>query len=342
MRVLFDIVHPADVLFFKRPMETLIARGDEILILSRRKDIACDLLDAFGLDHVPVTTAASGTIGLAKELIARDIAVLRHIRRFRPDVMIGFGGISISHAGFLSRTKSISFYDSENASLQTRITWPFISALYVPEAYSGPTPAGRTTRLKGTKDLSYLHPAAFNPDRAQAISAGLEEGKDNFFVRLVSWRANHDLGKSGWTEDLLRKVIIRLSAMGRVHVSSEDPLPADLSSYAYAGPKNAVHHVLAHCRLLVGESATMASEAAVLGVPAIYSGRDFPGYVHELEQIGLIRNIADVTEDDLMPAIDDLLSTPLSEVQALRDAFVEGCPDWADAVVEALDRYGQV
>ncbi|MBT8460544.1 MAG: hypothetical protein KJN60_12815 [Boseongicola sp.] len=45
MRVLFEIVHPADVLFFKRPLETLRARGDEFLVLSRHKDIACDLLD---------------------------------------------------------------------------------------------------------------------------------------------------------------------------------------------------------------------------------------------------------------------------------------------------------
>ena len=203
MRVLFDIVHPADVLFFKRPIEALIGRGDKVLILSRRKDVACDLLDSFGLPHTPVTTAGAGVLGLAKELITRDIAVFRQARRFRPDVMIGFGGVAISHAGALLRTRSISFYDSENASLQTRLTWPFISALYVPQSYAGPTPEGRTTKLKGVKDLSYLHPSAFHPDKALALSAGLDPNRANYFVRLVSWRANHDLGKGGWTEALL-------------------------------------------------------------------------------------------------------------------------------------------
>ncbi len=36
-------------------METLTARGDQILILSRRKDVACDLLDTFGLDQADWT-----------------------------------------------------------------------------------------------------------------------------------------------------------------------------------------------------------------------------------------------------------------------------------------------
>ncbi|MBT8460832.1 MAG: hypothetical protein KJN60_14270, partial [Boseongicola sp.] len=118
MRILFDIVHPADVLFFKRPIEMLLARGDEIRVLSRRKDIACDLLDAFDIPHNPVSTAGTGVFGLARELLVRDIAVLKHCRTFKPDVMIGFGGVSISHAGWLTRTPSISFYDSENATLQ--------------------------------------------------------------------------------------------------------------------------------------------------------------------------------------------------------------------------------
>lgn len=341
MRVLFEIVHPADVLFFKRPIENLIARGDEVMILSRHKDIACDLLDAFGFAHIPITSAGSGLVGLACELVARDIAVFRHVRSFRPNVMIGFGGVSISHVGKLLRTKSISFYDSENATLQTSITWPFISELYVPVSYTGPTPIGRTIQLKGTKDLSFLHPAAFTADESEALAAGFDPATNNYFVRLVSWRANHDLGKDGWTEDLLRKVVNRLSDTGRVHLSSEVPLPADLAGYAYSGPKSAVHHLLAHCRLLIGESATMASEAAILGVPAIYSGRDFPGYVRELERAGLIRNIEEFNEPGLLAVIDQMLALPPSRVRAARDAYVASCPDWAEVVVEALDKHGQ-
>lgn len=340
MRVLFDIVHPADVLFFKRPIKALIARGDDVLILSRVKDVTCDLLEEFGLPHRPASTAGRGVIGLARELIMRDIAVLRAALSFRPDVMIGFGGTAISHAGLLLRIKSISFYDTEEASLQNRITWPFISALYVPEAYDGPTPAGRTVRVKGVKDLSYLHPAAFRPDRAKAVAAGLAGDRDNYFIRVVSWRANHDLGKSGWSLDVLRAVVARLAETGRVHLSSEEALPADLQPYAYAGEKTAIHHLMAQCRLYLGESTTMASEAAILGIPAIYAGGDLRGYVAALEAADLIRRIEVIEADALMAAVTAALSVPASEARAKRDAYVSGCPDWAEVIVAAIDAHG--
>jgi len=88
MRVLFDIVHPADVLFFYNTIRTLEARGDEYLILSRHKDVACELLDQFGLAHKPVSTAGEGTFQLGVELIRRDLAVLKEARRFKPNVKL--------------------------------------------------------------------------------------------------------------------------------------------------------------------------------------------------------------------------------------------------------------
>jgi len=99
LRVLIDIVHPADVLFFKRPVEMLMARGDAVEIVSRRKDVACDLLDEFGLTHRAISTAGHGIFGLAAELIGPDWAMLRATRRFRPDAMIGSAASRFSMPG---------------------------------------------------------------------------------------------------------------------------------------------------------------------------------------------------------------------------------------------------
>ena len=337
MRVLFDIVHPANVLFFKRPIEALRARGDSVLILSRKKDVACALLDEFGFPHEPVSRAGSGLTGLARELVRRDWAVLRAARRFRPDAMIGYGGVAISHVGRLLGIPSISFYDTEAAWLQTRITWPFISHLYVPDSYTGPTPAGRTTRLRGTKELSYLHPSAFTPDRDVALEHGLDPERDNFLVRVVAWRANHDVGKKGWTPDTLRDVVARLSERGKVHLSSELPLSEEFEPLRYRGPSTRIHHLIGHCRLLVGESATMASEAAILGVPSIYAAPDHRGYVSALEAAGLVTTVTEPDTRSIGAAVETMLARPLAETVAARDAYVAACPDWAAAVLEALD-----
>ncbi len=331
-------MHPADVLFFKRPAEILKSRGATTHFLSRKKDIACQLLDKFGFDHEPITTAGTGLLGLALELLQRDVRTVLAARRFRPDVMIGFGGLAISHAGRALNIPSISFYDSENATLQTRLTWPFIDSLYVPQSYNGPTPSQRTARIPGTKELSYLHPSAFSPNRETAIRNGLDPDTDNFFIRVVAWRANHDIGKSGWDDETLRNLIAWLEKRGRVHLSTEVPLSGEFERLTYKGSITDVHHLIGHCRLIVGESATMASEAAILGVPAIYCGRDFPGYILELEAAHLLQKISAEETDSILTIVEQTLARPLSNVKTLRDNYVSTRPDWAMAVVEAVER----
>ena len=106
------------------------------------------------------------------------------------------------------------------ARRQTRVAWPFISHLTVPAAYRGPVPHGRTSYVPGTKELSFLHPAAFRSDPDTARAAGFQEDRDNFLIRNVDWRANHDLGKAGLAPDLVREIVGMLSRRGKVHISA--------------------------------------------------------------------------------------------------------------------------
>ena len=340
LRVLVEIVHPADVLFFLHPIRRMQARGDTVDIVSRRKDVAGDLLDEFGLAHTPLSRAGTGLSGLARELVVRDARLLAHAVRRRPDVMLGFGGVAISHVGKLLRVPSVSFYAADTASLQTRLTWPFIDHLYVPEPYRGPVPEGRTTRFPGVKELSYFHPDDFRPDREAALAAGLDPDRANVFLRTVAWRANHDLGKTGWSDDTLRALVAELQMRGTVHISTERALPDDLAPHLYRGPKSAVHHVMAGCALYVGESATMAHEAAFLGVPAIYDGTDHPGTTRELARHGLVTALQQPGPDALLAAVRERLADDGATARALA-AYLEGRPNLADYIVAAADRHAK-
>jgi predicted glycosyltransferase len=76
-----------------------------------------------------------------------------------------------------------------------------------------------------------------------------------------------------------------------VLISSEGPLPGELEPFRFVAPAHQMHHFLAHARMLIGESATMASEAAVLGVPAFYIADTGRGYTDDLEcKYGLVFN----------------------------------------------------
>ena len=93
MKVLIDIGHPAHVHFFYQPVQLLRSNGHEVFITSRKKEIATDLLDKLGIEHVVLSAMGSkGSLSLLRELITRDIKLYRVARQYRPDIMAAIGG----------------------------------------------------------------------------------------------------------------------------------------------------------------------------------------------------------------------------------------------------------
>jgi predicted glycosyltransferase len=241
----------------------------------------------------------------------------------------------------MTRTPSLVFYDTENAKLQNAITYPFATRVIVPRCYRAWVPASHL-RYIGYHELSYLHPTRFIPSMEIAAKNGLDPQRDNFFVRTVSWQANHDVGESGWNERLLTELVAFLSIRGKVHISSEAHLPPQLATYAYGGKVREAHHVMAHCRLFVGESATMASESAVLGVPAIYAAKTGRGYTDEEEsRYGLVTNIRKLEWGLLRAAIEQMLGKPLDYWRQQRTQLLADTIDVAAYVADIIEQTGR-
>ncbi len=334
MKVLFDIVHPAHMLFFYRPILRLANKGAQIVIASRHKDITTDLLDHFGLEHTPLSRAGSGIAGLAIELVVRDLRMLRLARRERPDVMAGFGGVAIAHVGALLGIPSLSFYDSEHASLQIALALPFITEWHVPASWTGREAPGRTFRFAATKVQSYLH--EFTPDPEIAQQAGWNPGTDNFMVRTVAWKAAHDRGRAGLSTGEVERLLTALAARGTVHIVSESALPAGLEAYRYQGRPQDIHHLMAKCRLYVGESATMAAESVVLGVPAIFTADFDLGYIDELVRHGVVR-MALGGVDETLGAVSEMLNDTASVWRARCESALSGSINLAEYVADRIE-----
>jgi len=341
MKVLIDIGHPAHVHFFKNPIRLLRNHGHEVVITSRDKEFALSLLDDLNLQHHPLSALKEGGVfSLGKELISRDYALLKVVRQTRPDILAAIGGVFVAHVGKLTGIPSLAFYDTENATLQNAITYPFASAVIVPRCYESWLPQRRHIRYNGYHELSYLHPEYFQPDRNIAINNGLAPNGDTFFLRLVSWQANHDLGEKGWSHRLLERVLEKLSGIGKVLISSEAKLPEEFSKYQYQGNVESVHHVMAYCRAFIGESATMASESAVLGVPAIYAAETGRGYTNEQEQnYNLVRNLHSLHWEPLEIAIDSMLDQPVAHWEHQRQKLLDDTIDVAAFVTECIETF---
>lgn len=343
MKFLIDINHPAHVHFFRHPILILKERGHSIVVTSRRKEMAVPLLDELGIEHdILSTLGGGGLFALGYELAQRDISLYRAAKRHCPDAMAAIGGTFIAHVGFLSRIPSLVFYDTENARLQNAITYPLASRVIVPRCYQSWVP-GNHLRYDGYHELSYLHPARFTPSLAFALQNGLDPARDNFFIRTVSWQANHDIGEKGWSEKLLSMLVDFLAPLGKLHISSETPLPPKFSAHAYSGKVSNVHHVMAHCRIFIGESATMASESAVLGIPAIYAAATGRGYTDEEEsRYGLVVNIRELDWPILQSAIETMLAKPVEHWHRQRAQLLAETIDVAAFVADTLEQAGQV
>lgn len=336
MKVLFDLVHPANSLFFYHTIRALQASGADVQIASRHKDVLVPLLDEFGFEHAPLTRAGSGRAQLARELVQRDFRLWKLARKLRPDVMVGFGGVAISHVGKLVGTPSISFYDTEHATLQIRLALPFISEWHVPDTWQGLEAQGRTLRFTGGKQFAYLHPDHFQPSREAALAAGLDPSRDNFLVRTVEWRAAHDSGRSGFSSDRLRAIVNDLSARGTVHISAEGEMPSEFRPLRYRGTPAQFHHLLSHCRLYCGESITIASESVMLGVPALLQIDKDYCYVTEQEEAGLIQRLA--PDDDEGRALEFALAQDQDAYRSRARGFVAARGDVNEYVLNQIAR----
>jgi predicted glycosyltransferase len=111
--------------------------------------------------------------------------------------------------------------------------------------------------------------------------AGLLETDIFFIVRFVSWGAMHDVGHHGFTHEGKYHLVAELQKLGRVIITSESPLPPDLEPHRLPVSHAELHDLLAFSTLYIGEGGTLASEAVVLGVPAVFVNTLSMGYVEE-------------------------------------------------------------
>lgn len=321
MRVLIDILHPAHVHFFRNFHAEMQARGHEVYVTARDKDSSVELLRAFGLPHKQISRQMSGA-GLAIEMAKRTPRLIRVMGSFKPDVLTGIMGPSIAVAGALRRVPAVVFYDTEFAVQTNRIVYPLAHSVCTPDCYQGKV-NGRHLRYAGYHELAYLHPSRFQPDAAVLAGFGLSPGEPYSIVRFVSWQAVHDRRELGLSAKQKRHLVEVLQRRGRVLISSEAPLAPDLADLACHGSMDQIHHLMAHARLMVGESATMSSEAAVLGVPAVFIATTGRGYTDDQERrYGLVRHFTEDQYDMALSAIEQILAEPAATWREARQRLL--------------------
>jgi len=281
MVVLLDCCHPADVHFFRAIATRLEANDQRVIFTARPKDVTLPLLRGFGIQHKVIGAHHAGRPGKAWGLVSRSLALARFARSHNVGALVGFCDPYVAQAARLLRRPSLVLTDTETGHTQNRYLHP--ASVIATPSWFGSLRRPHPCHLAGSwfKELAYL--ADYEPDEKHIK----ELKKPYIIVRTVGWTAAHDRGLSRLLDpDSIARALGPELACYRSHEGKEDDITLALKALV---PPHLIHHAIAGARLVITEGATLAAEAALMGVPTIYANRLQPAYLDELARTGILR-----------------------------------------------------
>ena len=288
MRILVGIWHPAHVHFYKNFIWEMEKRGHKVFVLARAKEITYYLLDKYEISYQEVSVHRNSMIGKAYDFFHRWKKTYEFCKEIQPDIATGIADFYFAQISKLLNFKSVVFTDSEHVKIDKYLTFPFATRVIVPNCFTKEL-REKQIRYNGYHELAYLHPDYFKPEPSVLNMIDVEKDEKYVIMRFVSWAAVHDIGHSGLDFRFKRKLVETLSRYAKVFITSEGPMPKEFKKYRIKIPPEKMHDALYYASLYIGEGATMASECAVLGTPAIYVNTLTAGTLEEQEKrYGLI------------------------------------------------------
>jgi len=302
MNILIDIGHPAHVHLFKKFAIEMIEKGHFVFFTVREKEFEIQLLKTFNFQYKILGKHHKTKIGKLWGLFFFTLRLFFWARQKESDVFLSHGSMYAALASWLLRKPHISFEDTFNFE-QIKLYKPFTTCILTSN-YQHPDLGHKNIQYSGYHELAYLHPAQFSPNPKVLQELNLKKDDTFSIVRFVSWNASHDTGHKGISLKNKITLIKELQKYGTVLLSSESALPEELKDFEFPLEANKIHDAMAFASLVFGESATMASEAAVLGTPAIYLDNTGRLYTTELQsKYKLVFNYTE-SESDQIAAIE--------------------------------------
>ncbi len=319
MNYLIDIGHPAHVHYYRNLAKELEVRGHKVIWTVKDMRVAKQLLDSYDFSYMVLPAKADGLICKVLRQIQYDIKLLMICRREKIDLAIGTS-VTIAHVSRISKIKSVVFDDDDDAvqPLVTKYVNPYADSLLSPDTLLNQRKRKNTNFYPGYHELAYLHPMRFKPDPSVLDELGMKKGDVYFLMRFNAFKAHHDIGVRGMSIQQKLELVRILKLFGRIFITTERDIEPELKEYQIRIEPQKIHSLLAFTTIFLGDSQTMTSEAAMLGVPSLRCN-SFAGRISNLEELekkyGLTYAFLPKQFDRMILKLNELLANPnLKEV----------------------------
>tara|TARA_B100001250_G_C19788114_1_gene785115 strand:- start:688 stop:1722 length:1035 start_codon:yes stop_codon:yes gene_type:complete len=268
MRYLFYIVHPSKVHLFKDTINKLKDKHTVDLLINS-KDVLEDLIISEGWNYsnlFPYGRNNSSKPSLIKSALKFLLTIFKLEKYLfnnkRYDMFITDDSLVVN--GKMRGVPTYLFNDNDIKTIKAiKILFYFSDKIISP--YS--TDLGKFNSKKipfyGNKAVAHLHPKYFLPN---------PNIKKNKFciIRLAKLNATHDIkSNNGITDNDLENIVNLIDNKFEIIILSERKIPNKYNDYLFKDNPHELMTFLYNAEFLISDSGTMATEAAILGVPNI-------------------------------------------------------------------------
>ena len=340
MKILIDMVHLADVNFYKRALNDLKHRHDITIAVIDRGRLPYVVKKEYPDFEVEIIGKHySGKFAKIFGLLQRTWRFLTLFLKIKPDVVSSFG----FYPGLVAKwmhIPAVLFHDDYEYRFMFKMCQRFATDFYVPDSIrdkltlaseDNSTP-GNMFFYEGFKETAYLK--NFQPDESCLDRHQLRD-KPFVFCRDI---ANVSMNYDDYQAIDLAPLFQYLNDKGYaiLYYPEQDHDRYDHLCLKMLGGIPDILSLQYYASLTISSGDTIARESALLGTPVIYVGGRQMAVNKPLEDLGFICSIN--KQEELLQCVDGRLAPSFKEEMRAKADDVHGA-DLAQVIVKALERY---
>jgi len=270
MKIVFDIHHPADVNFFKNAINNMNDKNIEIKLTVRQRGKLVKILQK-ELPLISFKIIGKHQSGFFMKIligIKRELDLLYYFNKEKFDVGVAFGP-EICYVSKIVRKPSIVFGDDYEYKLTFYLSKFAATYFYIPDSI--PSKGSNIYNFKGIKELAYLHPKYFKPNRSILENYNLKPNK-YVFIREISTNSLNYIKKSSNLHEIIEyfkqagfQIVLSLENEALISRFEADCI-------ILKEPVNDIYSLMSFAALMISSGDTMARESCLVGTPSIYTG----------------------------------------------------------------------